>query len=264
MTTGPDTAARPAAADEPRRALLHGEASKIVGYALLAIMAFADAFGFWNTLTGIVQRDTTLVLVFVLALSAGSVMAAHEVGRLVRYRYALNEGHAGWIALLTVLWLGLGLVIAGIRYHAGTPARPRSSGALADAPSGAGANATSMALVLLCLYLLTGALAVTHAYRFGDPYKAEMRRLRRERRRLLNQRLDEFQEHREATGLAQLANEDKTRVRDQYDRDAGLGPVRDAHLQAMSREQNAVSRGNPSATDALLDPDAPDPATPPS
>lgn len=264
MTTGSDTAERPAAGDEPPLALLRGETPRIVGYVLLALMAFADAFGFWITLTRIIQQDTNLVLVFVLALSAGSVAAAHEIGRLVRYRNVVNDGHAGWITVLAVLWLGLGLIIAGIRFYSSTPQRSQSSGVLSGPASSTTSSSTSTAVLLLCLYLLTGALAMTHAYRYGNPIKAEMRRLRRERRRLLAQRLTESHQHRAATGQVQMATEDKSQVRDQYDRDSGLQPVRDAHLHAMSREENAVSRGDPSATDALMDPDFPDPEPRPS
>jgi hypothetical protein len=82
-------------------------------WAVLTVMASADAYGFWNTLSRLIQQDTMLVLGFVVALAAGSVAVAHEIGRLVRVRARAAAGV--WIATLLTLWLALGVTMASTR-----------------------------------------------------------------------------------------------------------------------------------------------------
>ena len=168
------------AVDEPvpRTADRPGHIRTVITWLLLGVMAGADAFGFWQTLVGIIQRDTALTAFFVAALTIGAVLVAYQIGRMAR---RIADGYAGngvpWLVTISVAWLGLGLVAFWIRAHPNVI--PVVSSQDSGVFGGAGSDATSAgpswsqtwgyALLLLLLYFATGILTITDAWSRESP-----------------------------------------------------------------------------------------------
>jgi hypothetical protein len=223
-------------------------------WAVLTVMASADAYGFWNTLSRLIQQDTMLVLGFVVALAAGSVAVAHEIGRLVRVRARAAAGV--WIATLLTLWLALGVTMASIRaFGVGSPAGSRGSGPLASAlSSGPDAGAKALAMLLLVVYLLTGALAMSHAFRVGDPTSVQLSDMRRARRRLLADIAELHHRQRLADAQARLREQDLKRNAELLQQQHDMLDAAARGLQAEVGFESAVTLGDPSATDVFMPP----------
>jgi uncharacterized membrane protein YidH (DUF202 family) len=221
---------------------------------VLTVMALADAYQFWIALQQIIQRAPYLTLFFVLALVIGAVVAAHIIGRLVRSRREAFGGSVGWIALVLLLWLGLGSALAWIRLHHDSFAlESTATGYLAEPVTDSGVDTTSlqMAVLLLILYLLTGAVAMTHAYRFGDPRSAEVRRALRERRRLAAEVARLAHLHRLAEAELRVREADRERDRQQHEREQGMHDSRNNGMRTEADLRTAGHLGDPQATDAL-------------
>lgn len=235
---------------------------RLGGWALLLVLAGADAFGFWQTLNRLIQRDSLLVGFFVSALALGSVAGAHLVGAWARSR---REGYGGslvWICTVSLLWLSLGGLIGWIRATNSEPSSD-ATGDLADAAeavdaAGDGLTQTSiqMAALLLGLYLLTGAIAMTFAYKHGDPRSAHIHRLLRERRRLAEEQARLAHEMRIAEGRRAVREQDREYDAEQFDLEQGRQDVRTDSLRADANLHNAGYQGDPQATDALTVQDA--------
>jgi hypothetical protein len=228
-----------------------------LAFVLLGILAFADAFGFWTTLDRLIQQDSKLVFAFVSALALGSVAAAHQIGKLARSR---REGYGGsvvWMVVLSVLWLALGATISGIRATVGaSTVRGTGSGPLAtSAGSKAAEGAIWVAALMLGVYLVTGALAMTHAYRFGDPTTADERVARKRRLRLEADAAELAALARVERARQEVAAENRKRASKLHDLEQELDEARRSGLRAEQAQQTAAAMGNPSATDSLLDPD---------
>lgn len=245
----------------PRRdesGLLGSRAEQVAMILLLVVMALADAYQFWYALQEIIQQDAELVALFVLGVMAGAVAAAHYVGRLTRSRREAYGGSITWIAVVSLLWLGIGVVVAWIRLTHGRRSDVGGAPGLSDDFAEVAGNAASetgslqLAALLLALYLLTGAVAMTHAYRFGDPRSTEVRRTLRERRRYANEvaRLAHLQRLAEGDWQARAA-ERKWDV-EQNEREQGMHDSRRAESQTDSQQRIAAHEGDPQATDALL------------
>lgn len=239
----PGPARHAAAQPERMRPITRGRAEAVIMYTLLAVMALADAVGFWIALSELVQADSRLLIIVVAALSVGTVAVSHHIGQLVRSRRESCGGSVLWIGVLTLLWLGLAAVTFWIR--AVTP----PLGGTAD-----GQTQMQMAMLFLGIYLITGALAMTHAYRSGDPVAAELRAARMRRRRLLTQLATYDHERLRAQGRLAVQREDIQREREQHQRELGLGPLLDEALSRESQLEMAETQGDPSATDGLTNP----------
>jgi hypothetical protein len=237
----------------------------VLTYLVLVIMASADAYGFWITLTRLIQQNTQLLLFFVGALTVGSVAAAHQLGRLMRSRREGYGGSLGWMLQLGTLWLGLGSTIAWIRTQDSIGNAAAATGALAPQASAGSIDhkALEIAVLLLVVYLLTGALAMTHAYRFGDPRTIEIRRMQRERRTLAAEAARLAYEQRLAEGRLSARREDRQREAGQHGREQELTDVHTSQLRQDANQETAIHQHDPAATDALTDP-APMPYTPDS
>lgn len=223
---------------------------------VLGIMALADAYGFWTTLTKLFKQDTYFLLGFVTALAVGTVAAAHELGRLARSR---REGYGGsllWMTMITAVWLGIGATVMWLRARDPVTGVPRATGSLARsaAPDD---GSWRLAILLLALYLLTGLLAMTHAYQFRDPRSAELRDAQRDRERLARLAA----ERRYEAFLAKQGLETQQELRrlhtESRDRSVGEKEAWGEQLQAQSAQDIARHLGDPSKTDGLLPPPAP-------
>jgi hypothetical protein len=232
---------------------------RIITWVVLTILAGADAFGFFLTLTKLIQKDSLLVGFFVVALALSSVAAAHTIGARVR---SLREGYGGsviWVALISALWLSLGLLIAWVRaWDNLTTGSSDATGDLAPDPSTATtaghsftSSSTQLAGLLLVLYLLTGVIAMTHAYRFGDPRSAEIRKALRERRELADQHAQLAYQVRLAEGVADLRRDDRERDDEQFQVERGSETSRRDHTRIDGRQQMSRHFANPQFTDAL-------------
>lgn len=229
---------------------------RYVAYPVLILMAGADGFGFWNTLTRIIQRDTQLVLVFVIAMSVGSVALPHEIGRISRSRQVGYGGSLIWIALLSVLWLGLGATMGWLRATGrSNSVFSGATGSLAPQSSagsfGIDQQSLNIALLLLVLFLMTGALAMGHGYRWGDPRAAEVRAANRHRAKLAKELTDREYEVEVAAGNLNHVRSDQQRLAQSRVRDHEIDKARRDVLRNEARRTAAEDRGDPSATDAL-------------
>jgi hypothetical protein len=216
----------------------------IVLYGALTLMALGDAYGFYSVLIGIYQQDSFLVLLLVIALTLGSVAAAHEIGRLTRSRQEGRDGNVWWIAALATIWLTVGGAIAWLR-----AVRP------IGVDSEAGTTELQVALLLLGLYLLTGSLAMTAAHRFGNPRTAEQRDLLRQRATAAQ---DLSTAHRELElAKTQLENLhlERQRNNDQHEANSELPAAMAEYVNQEARLQVARRiRGGPGQTDGVLRP----------
>lgn len=160
---------------------------RVAAYLVLAVMAGADAFFFYNTLAGILQRGVEYLWIFVLALSLGAVLACEFAGRLTRRRQAGHGGSIAWIGVLVTLWLSLGALLTWIRAQTALTEESGEEGALAaggDGSSAGGADVdwwlqpqVQVAALMLLLYLLTGVLTMTFGYLVHDPRTEREREL---------------------------------------------------------------------------------------
>ncbi|MEU4560071.1 hypothetical protein AB0F72_16945 [Actinoplanes sp. NPDC023936] len=261
MTTTQDGPAGGRTWGRPFRAPIEGLRGqwwrRYAAYPVLLLMAGADGFGFWNTLTGIIQRDTTLVLVFVVAMSIGSVALPHEIGRVSRSRQVGYGGSIIWIFVLSVLWLGLGATMWWLRASdRDTSVFGNATGALAPkAPAAASAGfdqeALHIALLLLVLFLMTGALAMGHGYRWGDPRLAEVRAAYRAKAKLFKELSTREYEVEQANGNLNHVRADQVRVTQSRDRDHEIDKHRGDVLRSAARIKAAETQHDPAATDAL-------------
>lgn len=233
---------------------LRSLAERIVMLAILAILAFADAYQFWLILSEIFAQQPELTGLFVSALAVGAITVAHIVGRLVRSRRAGYGGSLMWITALVMLWLALGSLLAWIRlHHERFTTTPQGEGDIAIT-TGAGLEAAvspQLAGLLLIVYLIAGAVAMTHAYRFGDPRSAEIRRALRERRRLADEAAQLAYAQRLAEAELQVRRDDRERDHQQHEREQGMHDSRYSFLRSAGHQRAAQHLGDPQATDAL-------------
>ncbi|WP_127504176.1 hypothetical protein [Actinoplanes solisilvae] len=228
---------------------------------VLTLMAAADAYGFWSTLTKLFKRDTYFVMGFVAAIALGTVAAAHEMGRLARSR---REGYGGslvWMAALAIVWLGVGSTIVWLRAQdpiiSGGNAKGRLAGSVA---AGASDDSVRVAILLLALYLLTGLLAMTHAYQYRDPRSAELRDAQKDRERIARVAAErKYEAYLAKQGM--LAQQELARLhQESRDRSVGEKEFLGQALHEQSAQDIARHLHNPSATDGLIPPPPPPPA----
>lgn len=215
-------------------------------YGVLAVMASGDAYGIFRTLTDLIKTDEDLVRLFTVALTLGSVAVAHEVGRLTRSRYEARGGYPAWIALLAASWLSLGGGIAWLRIT-----RP-----LGEFNQVAGRESLQFGLLLLGLYLLTGTLAMSTAYRYGSPRAAELRSLLADRKQAVQDANDYRFERERAEGMAQHVATERQRRSDDQPNGEQYEAVGD-FVKSAARYQQAGYVGVPQATDDLIPPPGP-------
>jgi hypothetical protein len=250
----------PAAAAEPARGhggahtRLDGRGTQLSWYVPLILMAGGDAFGIYTVLLTIFLSNTPLVILFTAALTIGSVAVAHEIGRLARRRQEALGGHPAWIAALALPWLGLGLSITWLRLtHPPNQPLPGFGGSTPVATAPISTEAMQIAVLLLTLYLLTGALAISTAYRFGSRRQAELRRLLRERERVNREATDLAYDVDRTTALAAHVATERERVAEEHLQGAGLETF-GVYLRDRAALHQAGLLGDPQATDELVPP----------
>ncbi|MEV4349478.1 hypothetical protein AB0J83_33885 [Actinoplanes sp. NPDC049596] len=227
--------------------------------AVLTLMALADAYGFWITLIKLFQQDTDFLLVFVVAIALGTVAAAHELGRLARSRREGFQGSLIWMAILAIGWLAAGATLMWIRVRNPITDSGEASGPLA-APATGGADDSSLwaAALLLVLYVLTGVLAMTHAYQYRDPRSAELRDAEKEKERLVRLVAErQYEKHLAEEGLAAQV-EIQHMHRASRDRRVGEKEYLGQALHEQAAQDIAKNMGSPSATSELIPPKSDD------
>jgi hypothetical protein len=227
---------------------------RVLSFPVLYAMAAADAFGFWNTLSQIIKRDAALVLVFVFALSIGAVAVPHVAGQLLKSRLVGFGGSLVWIGVLGAVWMSLGVVMCWLRWSTPTSTTGPRSGQLAAQVAAAGSrtdNAMHLAVLLMVLFLLTGALAMTHGFRFGDPRSPELRAAIAQRAELEKQ----IAEHRlsvaDAEGDLQKNLEDQQRAKRSRTYEHEIDQARVDELRSQARQFVARHVADPDGTDRL-------------
>lgn len=223
---------------------------------VLGLLAFADAFVFWDTLSKKFKAHADLVLIFVLALSVAAIAASHAIGRRARRHRAGDRTSIGFIAGLATLWISLGLIVAYIRTQESMSDNDDAFSEL-DAPTEQAAVATTevqVAALMFVLYMITGLLAMAYGYRFSDQFSRPLRAMLKYRQELNVERARlEKQRHeaelRREEGLNGLESVDQVH--------AGM----DERLQAIeimlkqsARTVLAAREGDPGSTDELFHP----------
>jgi hypothetical protein len=235
-------------------------ARTVMTWALLSVMAGADAFGFWQTLVGIIEKDTMLTAFFVVALTIGAVLVAYQIGRMAR---RIADGYAGngvpWLITISCAWLGLGLVAFWIRAHpyAAPLVTSQDNGVFGDATSTASSGTNSwsqtwgFALLLLLLYFATGILTITDAWTRESPRVRTVEFLTLRLREAEHEVASYRRHERDATAAITLARSASERVRrDHSIEDSCLDEGRG--IKEDSRIYLAQLLGNPSNTAAVL------------
>jgi hypothetical protein len=242
---------------ETFRSRVMGLARRLAMYPILGVLALADAFVFWNTLIDKIQADTAWLLLFVTALSVGAVAACHEAGRIMRDRHSGQRGSAIWVSVLVGLWLMLGVTIGWIRANqALVPIEVESELVDPETTSGLALTSTPVQLagLMFLLYLVTGALAIGHGYRFGNPITRAQRDLVRDRQTFVR----ELQRLHRARRLAEAEREqgvdDLAREQHYHDLQMERGDALVQQLREAARQRNARAQGDPAATDAIFPP----------
>jgi hypothetical protein len=222
--------------------------------AVLTLMALADAYGFWITLIKLFQQDTDFLLVFVVAIALGTVAAAHELGRLARSRREGFQGSLVWMAALAIGWLAAGATIMWMRARNPIADAGNASGPLAGTSGETDNGSLRVAILLLVLYLLTGMLAMTHAYQYRDPRSAELRDAEKERERLVRLVAErQYEKHLAEEGLAAQV-EVQQMHKASRDRRVGEKEYLGQALQEQAAQDIAKRIGSPSATSELIPP----------
>ncbi|MGH3694536.1 MAG: hypothetical protein ACRDRX_11230 [Pseudonocardiaceae bacterium] len=218
----------------------------IVAYGALTLMASGDAYGFYSVLIGLFMRDSFLVLLVILALTLGAVLGAHEIGRLARSRREGGDGSVWWIMVLAMIWLAVGGSIMWLR-----AVRPLGT----DDDAVAGVAELQIALLLFGLYLLTGALAMTAAYRFGNPRITEMRALLRERQRATREASEAHLELGRNQALLEHLRTERQRYDEQHQDNSDLPAAFAEYVneEATLRVAQRIG-GGPVQTDGVLRP----------
>jgi hypothetical protein len=221
-------------------------------YPLLALMALADAYAFWTTLDILVGKDKAFLGVMVIALSLGAVWGAHEIGRMARAARIGETEYPGWlVGGFTTVWLALGLVMYWIRSHQPEPASAGTGTLQLPSLSAGETSQSPFALLLLGLYLLTGALAAGHAYRYSDPRSVELQEAINERKRINRERVRRFYELQRVEGLLEQTRDEQQRESADRDRKNEEVEAWGAELSAQQTEDLIERLGDPAATDAI-------------
>jgi hypothetical protein len=222
-------------------------------YALLAFMALADAYGFWTTLDVQYGKDKAFLLVVVIALALGAVAGAHWVGRLKREWREAGDASLLWIAFLATVWLLVGAGIAWTRARQNSSSASAGTGTLQlDEPTGYDQQSLTFALLLLGLYLLTGALAATHAYQHGDSRSVELREAVARQQRLAREHVQLIYEMRRAEGLLQHKIDEQERDNAEHEEKTEEVKAYGMELRAQTDEDEARNYRDPAATDATI------------
>jgi hypothetical protein len=237
-----------------QRARARGRVREFVMLGVLTLMALADAYGFWITLIKLFQQDTDFLLAFVAAIALGTVAAAHELGRLARSRREGYQGSLIWMAALAIGWLGAGATIMWMRAKNPIADTGAGSGPLATGSGGGDSGSMRVAVLLLVLYLLTGMLAMTHAYQYRDPRSAELRDAEKERERLVRLVAErQYEKHLAEQGLA-AQREVSQLHKESRDRRVGEKEFLGHALHEQTAQDIAKHLASPSATSELIPP----------
>lgn len=152
------------------------------GYkVLLGLAAAGDFANFYITLSVLTNQYPLITVMVVIALTASALALAHGVGVVWsdRREHRQHLG-AGPVAILIGLWLFLGLGAALVRWITPPGSAPSTAAPQFGQTVGATAGGTVLtyhvvAVLLLGLYLASGALAAWIAYLDHDPVRAARR-----------------------------------------------------------------------------------------
>jgi outer membrane murein-binding lipoprotein Lpp len=165
------------------------------------------------------------------------------------------------MATLTVLWSALGLAMFSIRAsHPLTTSAlgTDATGALAG-PSGgtsSGSSGLPLAIVLLIVYLLTGAVAMTHGYRTGDPAADALRKLLHRRARLIRDLERARHDLTVARGQSRRATQNLDNEEQLHRAEKDTLERVGEEVTADGKHRVAMHQADPSRTDGLFHPDA--------
>jgi hypothetical protein len=217
----------------------------------LAIMAGGDAVGIYVTLVVKLAAQQWLLPFFVLAITVGSVVTAHTMGSLARRAVNAPSRHRWWwIGTLAIPWTALGLGIAWLRAHTSITA-----GTGFDNQNFAGGDTSRpdwmFAGLILMIYLMTGVVAMTHAYRTShpnpDPVLGALNLLRRTQEVLA----DRVYAHHKALEEVADADAELTRLREDTSHLDVCTTVGDS-VKHEVRLRLAREFGDPPRTEAML------------
>jgi hypothetical protein len=218
----------------------------------LTIMAGGDAVGIYVTLVVKLAAQQWLLPFFVTAITVASVVTAHTMGRLARRAVNAPSRHAWWwIGTLATPWAALGLGIAWLRAHTSI-----TTGTGFDNQNFAGGDTSHpdwmFAGLLLMLYLMTGVVAMTHAYRTSDPNPDPLPGALNLLRRAQEVLADRVYAHRKALGEVADADAELTRLREDTSHLDVCTTVGDS-VKHEVRLRLAREFGDPPRTEAVLD-----------
>lgn len=241
----------------------HGRVSDLVGGGLvgwvtlrlvLAMTMVADLVTFRQVVERMI--NSTQVFPLVLALTVATTYVAHTMGesfkRAEEQRRELRRSVAGW--LLFGVWAGMGLGAFAFRLL--TPGAPVVDAAASYVNAG-GATVTSTdgnqtlgAVLLLLLYLLTGAIASTAGYRRPRTEIDQFTRIGRRLRRARVRKGVVWRDLTEAIGLGRQLTNLRDRRTQQYEAELNRCRAAASRVQAKAalyadRTRSAAERTGP-------------------
>ncbi|MFI6295893.1 hypothetical protein ACIBEJ_30140 [Nonomuraea sp. NPDC050790] len=222
----------------------------------LVIAAGADAAAFWQVMQ-ILLHDLPPVAgaLIVAGLTSTALYLSHQIGVQAREAGAGTKRRIRWVVLCFLVWLVLGAGAAALRYFFGDAGEAAVIVIGAAAPEPGLPAALGQAGVFLALYLATGLVAALGGYLTTHPARSEYARAMRNLRTVTeaaaasSARLSRAQSER--TQYAEELRE----ARQSHLAEMGTRAALAEELKQMVRVQHATYHGDPSATNALFQPD---------
>lgn len=171
-------------------ALGRGRGGSVLYVILLVLAGAADLVAFYQVM-GLVLRGQTIWALWpaTIGFTAVALGLAHLGGRFARGRKAGEKGVAAWMVWVCLLaWAVLGLGAFLLRLLIAEPRNESTIRLGGDLFNAEGSDVSSeelwsRAVVLLILYIATGAMAYVGAYLLHNPLHADYQKAEREYRR---------------------------------------------------------------------------------
>lgn len=152
-----------------------------VGVAIAVVLTAADAVLLTTVANILIASQAWKSWLLVLGMCVAIVATAVLAGQQLRYAVATGRTiHWVFTGSLLAAWIALGVLLMIVRWNSGalenTKVTYEDGGVLAD--DGGTSPHVWLAVMLLGLHIVIGAVAVLDGYRLTNPVAAELRRVR--------------------------------------------------------------------------------------
>lgn len=235
----------PGLADETNR---HYVARVVVTIAILLVISLADLLLIKSTLDRVLRLRQELSWLTSVGLTVAAIAAMMYAGAEAKRRYATGDRNTARLVLLVTGWALVGLGMFVLRWNASAFTFVEETDSGGTRPPD---NEWLVALVMLAIFVVTGALAFLDGWKLTNPVAARGRRTRRELAKVLR-RLPDLEAHyarllqHQAIHLEQLAQAQPDREAAERAHQALLD-----RLKEFARIRIAAHLGDPAATGVI-------------